>query len=45
VDYKNSLNETAWSPLATNLTATNSNATLTDTVTNAQRIYRIVLQP
>ena len=46
VEYKNSLSEAQWKPVATNIVATNSGAFLTDPIgTNTQRIYRIVLQP
>ena len=45
VEYKNSLNDSAWLPFATNIPATSNSAMIADTVTNAQRIYRIELEP
>ena len=46
VEYKNSLSEAQWKPVATNIVTTNSSAFLSDPIgTNTQRIYRIVLQP
>jgi hypothetical protein len=46
VEYKNSLSQVDWMPLATNILATNSAAAVNDLIgTNTQRIYRIVLEP
>jgi hypothetical protein len=46
VEYKNSLSDSNWTPLATNIVATTNSAFASDIVgTNTQRIYRIVLQP
>ena len=46
VEYKNSLSETNWTPLGSDLVAAGSSASLTDPLgTNTQRIYRIVLPP
>ncbi|HWN93531.1 MAG TPA: lamin tail domain-containing protein, partial [Methylomirabilota bacterium] len=46
VEYKNSLGDAAWTPLATNITAGTNSASVTDPIdTNTHRIYRIVLQP
>jgi hypothetical protein len=46
VEYKNSLAEQDWLPLATDITAASSSASATDIVgTNTQRLYRIVLRP
>jgi len=46
VEYKISLSETDWLPLATNIVASSSSASASDMVgTNTQRLYRIVLQP
>ena len=46
VEYKNSLGEANWTMLVTNIVAATNNGAVNDTVgTNAQRIYRIVLEP
>lgn len=46
VEFRNTLNDGGWTPLATNLLATNSSLVLADAVgTNTQRIYRVVLEP
>jgi hypothetical protein len=46
VEYKNSLSEAGWTPLATNILATNNAVGISDPIgTNTQRIYRIVLEP
>lgn len=46
VSFKNSLVETNWTPWLTNVGATGSEGAVSDAVgTNAQRLYRIELQP
>jgi hypothetical protein len=46
VEYKNSLSDSQWTALVTNVLATNNSASATDVVgTNTQRLYRIVLEP
>jgi hypothetical protein len=42
VQFKTDLNQTNWTPLGSNLTASSSTLTASDSMTNAQRFYRVV---
>jgi hypothetical protein len=45
VQYKTDLAQTNWINLGSPITATGTTATATDSTTNSQRFYRIVLLP
>jgi hypothetical protein len=42
VQFKTDLNQINWTPLGSNLTASSSTLTASDSMTNAQRFYRVV---
>jgi hypothetical protein len=42
VQYKTDLNQTNWMPLGSNLTASNSTLTASDSMTNSRRFYRVM---
>jgi hypothetical protein len=42
VQFKTDLNQTNWTPLGSNLTASSSTLTASDSMTNAQRFYRVM---
>ena len=45
VQYKTNLNQSAWLNLGSPITAAGGTVTATDSITNAQRFYRVMLQP